>query len=644
MTSTPLALSFLSVLWMAGAATGGGLFVLNVCQLSATLERSERVAFAFVIGTGLIGWLIFFPGIAGHYDAPAFAVILAVMSLGLVYLRHRPETGRTPAPLDAIAWVLLAGLAVMAVMDLAEALSPAADADTMAYHFETPRRFLAEGRIYAIPRAIDGVTQLLMQTTYGVAMALGGETAANLWSMLTGWSVGAAFYVIANRHIGRTWALTGTLALLTVPAVVYAGGTGQVEVRLAAFFLVAAYAAAMSIDTSLPRGASAGWAVVAGLLAGFAAGSKMTGLILIFAVTVTVLVSKGGFRRAVIACALATVAGCQWYLFNGVITGDPLYPMLWPLTTLSPGFEWNSDVAGELSRMWSIENTVPRNLLWFAAYPVRAILAPLPGFMALRTGIGPALLVGVPFAIVAAWQLRHRFRESPFVRVMAVALVFYTIWFFFGPSLQVRHLLATYPLVLLCVIGGGAHFTSSWLGMRRILLTGFAAVICIQLGGQVVFTKKFADNLWRGESENEYLTHNISGYAAVAWINGHLTPSDRVLVTQRDWLYRLNVPYFMAHPGLQTRIALHAGNRDVSRFVRQLQNERMTHAVIPTGILGDDNSTLGVFLSALERRGCAESVADVATVGHASRTIPGLQRVEITYTVFRFDYPRCAQD
>lgn len=636
-----MAISILSALWMAAAATGGGLLVLWACGLSATLRHGERAAFAFVIGIGLIGWLAFFPGIFGHFDATAFAVILVVMSTGLVLLRANADPTQPHVPLDAVAWVLVVGLGLMAAMDLAEALSPAADADTMAYHFETPRRFLAEGTIFAIPRAIDGVTQLLMQTTYGVAMALGGETAANLWAMLTGWSGGAAFYVIANRHIGRTWALTGTLALLTIPAVVYAGGTGQVEVRLAAFFLVAAYASAMSVVASQPRTTATGWATVAGLSAGFAAGSKMTGLVLIFAIVVTVLVSKGGFRRAVIISGVAAITGCQWYLFNGAATGDPLYPLLWPFATPSPGFEWNSDVAGELGRMWAAESTVPRNLLWFVAYPVRTILAPLPGFAALRTGFGPALLVACPFAVVAAWQLRQHFRIAPFARIMATALLFYTVWFFVGPSLQVRHLLAIYPLVLLCFIGGCAHVASSWLGMRRILLTGFAAVICIQLGGQAVFTKKFADYLWRGETDEAYFTHNISGYGAVAWINDNLTPSDRILVTQRDWLYRLNVPYFMAHPGLQTRIALHAGNRDVSRFIRQLQEEHITHAVIAAGALNDNSNTLGTFLSTLERLGCAVQIADVATVGQASRTLPGLQRVEHAYMIFRFDYPRC---
>lgn len=643
MTAMPMALSILSALWMAAAATGGGLLLLWACGLSTTLRQGERAVFAFVLGIGLIGWLAFFPGIFSHFDGTAFAVILVILSTGLVLMRADAEQDQGHVPLDPVARIMLAGLFLMAAMDITEALSPAADADTMAYHFETPRRFLAESTIYAIPRAIDGVTQLLVQTTYGVAMALGGERAANLWAMLTGWSVGAAFYMIANRQIGRTWALTGTLALLTIPAIVYAGGTGQVEVRLAAFSLMAAYAAAMSVRAAAASAAASGWAAIAGLLAGFAAGTKLTGLLLILAIAVSVLAARGGLRRVVVISVFAAVAGCQWYLFNWYSTGDPLYPLLWQYTTQTPGFEWNTGVAAQLTQMWDSENVVPRSLLWFFAYPVRTIIAPLPGFESLRTGLGPATLVGLPFAVFALWRLRRTVGMSLIYPVGITALVFYIVWFFFGPALRVRHLLLIYPMVLLCVVLGCARIAESGINFRRLLFGGFVGVICIQLGGQAVFTKKFIAHLLAHETDDAFLQRNISGYPAVKWINSKLTKSDRVLVANRDWLYRIEVPYLMAHPGLGTQIEIYRGATDVRRFIRQLEAAGITHAVVPVPSPGSAKVPLDNFLEKLQENGCARRIDGVTAVSVASRTITEMSKSSITYGVYAFDIVACNQ-
>ncbi len=625
---------------MVIAALGGGLAVLRAAGLLAVLTQQERLATGFVIGMGVIGWLAFFPGVAGVFGGPAFAVILTAMTAGLLCLRT-PPAAAGKEPLHAIEWLLLAGLAAVMLMDFAEGLSPAADADSMSYHFETPRRYLTEGAAFAIPRALDGVSQLLLQMTYGVALGLGGKPAVPLWTMVSGWGLGAVFYVLSRRHMSRIWALIGTLCLMTTPAVIYGTGSGHVEARCAAFAVLGAYAAAMAASGRGEPQHRTGWLLVAGLCTGFFAGAKVTGVIFAFAACVS-MAGSGWVRRAAVFSLIVAVSGTQWYLFNWSETGDPLYPLLWRFADLAPAFAWDARAAADLRWLWSLETPFPKNLLWFVLYPFRMVFAPPPEIESLRTGIGPAVILCLPFALIALLRNR-RAAYSPLFPMLLLALIVYAVWFFFGPSQRVRHLLTIYPIVLLCALAGAAHFTDRRMALRRVLIAGFAALLAAQLAGQALFSKKFVDHLVSNESNTAFLESNVGGYRVVEWLNTHLSAGDRVVVVNRDWLYLLDVPYFYAPTFLQTQLSVHPDANDPVRFLKQLRALGITHAALPrSSIAGTQRSKLGEFLSGLTGPGCMEQLAELDSRTITSRTLPHLRNSELTYVVLRIDAGKCA--
>ncbi|MGJ3259858.1 MAG: hypothetical protein ACFE0S_09665 [Rhodospirillales bacterium] len=633
-------LPYLTVIWMVIAAVGGGLTVLRGTGLLDALTPAERLAMAFVIGIGLIGWLAFFPGLAGQFNGISFAVILAVMSAGLIFLRTPGGNGASFHPLSALEWSIVGGIAAVMLMDFAEGLSPAADGDTMAYHFETPQQYLAEGAIFAIPRAIDGVSQLLLQMTYGVAQGLGGKPAVPLWTMVSGWGLGALFYVLARRHMNRLWALIGTLCLMTTPAVIYSSGSGHAEVRAASFALLGAYAAAVSISADAGRIHRTGWLILAGLCAGFFANAKVTGLIFAFAACISMF-GTGWLRRTAIFSLVAAATGTQWHIFNWSQTGDPLYPLLWQYADIAPGFDWGQQHAAELKRLWSTESPLPKSPFWFVLYPFRTVFFPPQAIESLRTGIGPMAVICLPFAVIAAARARHA-PASPLFRLAITALIFYAIWFFFGPSQRIRHLIPIYPIAFLCILAGTAHFADGYIRIRTVLVAGAMALLAVQFGGQIVFSKKFVDHVMTDQSRSAYLNENIGGYPVVEWLNGHLNKSDRVFVTKREWLYWLEVPYYFAHNVYQTRIALGPAATDVTVFLKQLHNAGITHVTIRQSDLGPAHQAkTGYFMGELLERGCLLDVAQIPVVTMRSRTLPGLDRSTHTYSILRIRADEC---
>lgn len=632
---------FLTVLWMVLAAVGGGLVVLRLTGLLSGLEQKERLIVSFVTGSGIIGWLAFFPGLFGVFGTPSFAVILSVLTSGLLLLRVPAKPGEPSTPSSAIEWALVIGIVAVAAMDLAEALAPAADADTMAYHFETPRRYLDAGMIYAIPRALDGVTQLLLHMTYAVAMGIGGKSAVQLWTMVSGWGLGAVFYVLARRHMNRTWALTGALCLMTTPAVIYSAGSGHVEVRAAAFALLAAYGAAVSTSRDTDEALRLGWLILAGLCAGFFAGTKITGLILSFAVCVSIISYEHRIRWIAIFAVAAGIAGIQWYVFNWSETGDPVYPMLWRYADLAPAFAWSEVAAADLKRLWASELPFPQTLLWSVIYPIRVVFSPPPGIEALRTGVGPAAILCLPFALVAVCNRPGAFK-SPLIRTLIAAAVFYLIWFLFGPSQRIRHLLPIYPIVLLCGLAGVAAFVQHRRIAGRVVFTAFAALLALQLAGQAVFSKKFVDYLITDETRYTFLKDNVNGYEVVDWVNRHLSSTDRILVLNRNWLYLLDVPYYYANRTSQSLISLQPDTSDPHTFIREIEALGITHAVMPKSTFTNFHlDETGNFMQQLVQAGCAAQLIEINTTSVSSRTIPQMAAAEIPFLVFEIDTETC---
>ncbi len=605
----------------AGACLGAGAAVLAGLGLLRDLVPRERPAWAFAVGFGVFGWLVFLPAAAGALSAGVLLGLGAACWAGTPLLFRAGIVGaQDRASPDGVGWTLIVLIAAVIALDVAEGLAPPADADTLAYHFALPKRFLAAGALEFVPRAVDGATPMIVQMTYVPVLALGGEKALTLWVMLTGWLPAWFVFVLCRRHLGVNWSLAAALVLLTTPAVLYAAGTGQVEIRLALFAIAAAFAAAETWSAGGPR-----FALLAGLAAGFLAAGKYTGLLFV-AATGLVVLRRRPIAHGLCFAAAAAVAGAQWYGWNWAHTGDPVFPLLFPYLGVSDPSLWNQGHDAFFRQMFfASESGVPADPLWFLAYPFKATLDGLAQFESRRTGLGPYVLVLLPFALAGAWTRRTRLAESPLLPVALIAFAFYALWFFTGSSQRVRHLLPVYPLLVVCVTVAAARWGGP-AARRAPLLAGAALTIALQTGGQGVFSQKFVRHHLAGESREVFLERNVARYAAAAWINRTLGPGDRIMHGFRQINYLLEVPYYFAHPFFQAAVTLRPGPPDDGRFLRQLRRLKITH--ILTAPVGGEaapaEAATGHRLLAqrLYRAGCAEAGPVVPISDIVSRTLP----------------------
>src|SRR5258708_5637766 len=337
--------------------------------------------------------------------------------------RHEEQPrapGRMPPTISPIIALLALLTAVIIGFDLIEALAPPADADSLAYHFALPKQYVAAQRVTFIPRAVDGSPPLLLHMTYTLALGLGGEAAMTVWSTMIGWLPAWLLYAVSRRFLAPAWALALAVLFLETPAVVYSGAAGHVEVKLAGFALVAAIAAADSIRLSDAR-----YAVLAGLAAGFFVAAKYNGLIFAGAIGLALLPQRHWLRAGLVYGVTVIAVGWQWYAWTYANSGDPMFPLLYGWLGATDGF-WSPGVADSFSTVKFGEDApAPHNFLWLLAYPFLATFDGIPIWDSARTGLGPFLVLALPFAAGGVWHRRRDIPLHPLTTIPLIALGFH---------------------------------------------------------------------------------------------------------------------------------------------------------------------------------------------------------------------------
>ena len=623
------------------SALGLGAIVLSILKINKYINSWEHWTLSFAIGFGVLGWLMFPIGIGGFLSTWMIWTFLFLCSLGVLLLPNI----RFPVPtkkLDTIGKALFIILTLTLFFDFVEALAPPFDADSLAYHFNWPKRFIADGVVSFIPQAWTGAVPMLVQMTYIPPLALGGETALTLWTMVASWAAAALVFVFCRRHLSLKWSLAITLIYLTTPAVVYGGGSGQVEPKMTLFVLVGAWAIASYLKTG-----NLSFVLLSGLAAGFFAGSKYMGLLFVATIGLIILLRGNDLPKTLNAgitfSFAAFLGGFQWYAWNAINTGDPVFPMFFEWLGRDDLEFWSAEYSvwfkENLSRM---ERDVPRSLWWLIGYPFKATFDPLALFEARRTGFGPFGVLLLPFAVLGAWNFRDRILKSSLLTYAIVCVLFYILWFFTGSSQRIRHLLPVLPLFMV-VIGVAAVRFSSLNTLKAPLLAAVALTLILQLGGHGIFSLTYLKHLTSNNNRTEYLSRNVVMYDIVPWINKNLSSLDRLYLSDRQILYYLKVPYFFGSPNVQALVELRRGRFGQETLYQQLKSVGVTHILLNYKT-NPVSSRERLPWDSLKVSGCLTLLKKFNLKVFKSRTLPDLSIKSKEIGIFNFNDLKCPQN
>lgn len=613
MTALTLVIEFLACL-------GYGALALRLLGLHRAFTPAMHVSFAFAVGLGVLGWLLFPMGILGLFQDAWLWSALLFGAVSTPLLRDSLRNWQA-VPLDTWGWCLATLIAVVLFFDFAEALMPPTDADSLAYHFNAPRRFLETGGIFHILRPLDGAIPYLIQMSYIPVLSLGGEQAMTLWCMLSGWMATVLLYALSREHLSVNYALTVALLFLSAPAVVYGAGTGQIEIRMTLFALVAAWATARSLQTNRMA-----FTVLAGMMVGFYIGAKYIGLLFAVACGLIVLLRKNWFRHGTVFTLVGILVGAQWYAWNAVHTGDPFFPVFFSFFGHDDLVLWNREHHRYFQENFmEIDRPLARTLLNYFLYPFIVTLDAPAATEARKVGLGPFGLLLLPFALIGLWRFRQNVIRHPLAIYAAVAFLFYTLWFMSGPSQRVRHLVPIYPFLLLC-FAVAANRWAKPVYLQRPLYAALVVTILLQMGGVTLFGVKYVRAMAQKEDHNTYLAKNLSSYGPIPWVNANLSAGDHLFHSERQLNYYLDVSNFFGSANTQAAVDLESRGKDPYVLLQQLRSIGATHILTPL-------TRWEIWRGGKDWSACFMPLQHVKAKRIGSRTLPSTSTNQVTFVL-----------
>lgn len=317
---------------------------------SAALRLATRAAG----GIGVTSLLLLALGSAGGLNGAAAWSILAAgwvaAGVGVTAWRRRRAEAGLGGPLrfevSGVTWLWVPAAPALAVLLAAPAVLPGVlwgdephGYDVVSYHLQIPREWYESGRVFALPHNVFSFFPLSMELHALLAMRLRGGPWAGMYlaqymhALTVPLTALAAYGALRAR--GRAGATVAAVLVLATPwlpmvgTVAYNEGLLVLFATLAVAWLMRANAVGATTDPRPARRA----VVVAGAMAGFAYGAKMTALATVIApgAILAILASPVIWRRFTLPGAfllVALAAAAPWMVRTALASGgNPFFPL-----------------------------------------------------------------------------------------------------------------------------------------------------------------------------------------------------------------------------------------------------------------------------------------------------------------------------
>jgi hypothetical protein len=439
------------------------------------LLGARSVGDRWVRGWTLVWWLV---AVTAQFVNPRIAVTLGLLAIAIgsvwagLTLRRRAMR-----PTIAFTVALLAGSALW--------LLPPYFYDALVYHLGLPWSWLINGTFSTIPHNVFSHFPLAGPTVYLLPVELGvPEAAAGLHWMTFVVVLVALARVAGNLGAGR-WRWLAPALLVGCWHAVWIASVAAVDHLMVLGVVVGVQ------HLTETRGEEGPDRVGLGTAWGLALATKYPAAVPVAALAVAAFAMARGRRLAVVAGgSLAVVLSSFWWLRNLVVTGNPIFPLLW-------------SVFGGAG--WSLRDDQRFQALVREGVQGGDLSTGLTHLIVPPDGLGWWFLLALPLVIAA---VLHRDERAPRVRVVAVAgLLAVAGWFV--SSQTTRYALPLAALVAALAATGIAHLSRRTV---RVVATGLALGIAYGLVSLTAFLVGTLglDRLWRGEISAEAWRRDVT--------------------------------------------------------------------------------------------------------------------------------------
>lgn len=477
--------------------------------LELALTRLERGVYSFLLGAALTSVVVLLLGALHLLYAPVF-VALAVATAAAAWYVSRREQIPAVEPASRLPRLprnlFLVVYAVFAYLYLRVALLPESSPDGTRYHTALIARYLRDHALVPIYTNFYAGMPQGAESIYLIAFAFGRNTAAALVNfavlMMLPWLVLTVFIRWKRPGAG----LLASVLIFTCPMIAYTGTNAYVDT-----YLVAVLFGLFGLLELYTESATIGYAIAAGILAGYACAVKYTAFpALLYTASILLFSSRRNWRAITWSCFSAAILFLPWLLRNAVFYHNPFFPFAnrwfpnpYMLPAAEAAYRSGLRVYSGIHSLWQLPTE----------YTIHGYL--LQGF------IGPVFLL-LP---LAAWALKYPFGRR---LLLAAALLLYGVTQNMGTRFLMPALVFAASALALALAD---------MGWVAVAVAAFAAFT-----GWPSHYNKFVDPMatriasfpkglpWTASERETFLMHSVGDlYESVGLLNQFVPPDGRVL-------------------------------------------------------------------------------------------------------------------
>lgn len=526
------------------ALLSGGLLLKAIAgRDNKDIGPLEWPLFALGLGFGALSLSLLGLGALGFFSRPALLALLgAALLAGALRFRDdllpRFREFRAEAASLRFSWydrALMFCLALWGASALIWALTPEIFFDSLVYHLATPAYYINEGRLAAQAGNLHSASPLLMQVLYGAGLLLSDDTLAKLVHFSSGCFLLATLFAFGRRWFSVTAGLAACAIYCSMPmAGMNLAATG-VELGSAWFTALAACAliSFAQREGSGNTGPFDRTLLLAGVLAGLAAGTKYPALFTVVAGAAVLLLGRGlaalradwrgALARALSYCLASALVFSPWMIKNLAFHGNPLYPYFHGL--------FGGQAVGPLK--WAALNSDCYSRDLAAVFRGKAAFLDLllHPWRLTMSGSGNADFVGPMILACLPLPLLFRAGRQAQSRLGLFAAVMWLLWAL--STTMPRYLLPGLALISLffaaylaapgacgwalkCLLAAAALYSAQWQSRMCLSQDGWRVVFGLQDKASYL--------------SSPHQTYPMPYYSGAEYINSSLPPDARVLV------------------------------------------------------------------------------------------------------------------
>ncbi len=485
--------------------------------------------FVLAVILGCYAYVIFFLGLSHllYKQSLLFVSVLCICSVLLLAIRNKKILQTIYLRFgdslhDKKIAVFFLFLLLMAMVNLIGVLGPELSFDALWYHLTLPKLYLLNHKVFFIHGNLLYYSAMpqLTEMYYAAALALTNEIVTKIIHFSFGILSCTALFFLARKLLNTFYAVIVVVVFYANLVVGWESITAFIDLTRTFFEIMALWGFVNWIENKKIQ-----WAILSGIMVGFASGTKLLSLgsIIIFLVLFCILLLKSNHtsdRKRIVKAAgifgvTAFLVVSPWLFFAYHATGNPVYPFFSPLNIIE-------------KTKTSFTLVTPFVALWKL-------------FVAESDPILPIYLIMLPLLFVFD-------RKRP---VYVSILLWYSglsllIWYILPKIGGGRFVLPYLPAYSLLI--GYMLFRIKDGFIRRYVLSLIVFLAVISLFYRAAANAKYLPVLLGKESKHEFLSNHLNFsfgdfYDTDNFFATHIKSSDVVLLYGFHNLYYVNFPF-----------------------------------------------------------------------------------------------------